>query len=143
MIGKVWRLSTKAKFKEVGLKVFIISFAMHSDKHRVKNGRPWLFDNHIYVIEPFDGYTQLKDMKFDRASLWIQLHQFSFMTMSRKCGEHVGRTIGEVELVDVDEDDHWMGPESMSENSNGPHKTGSSRLNCNNKRHQILDSGEI
>lgn len=64
----------KAKFKEVGPNVFTISFAMSSDKHRVEDGRPWLFDNLIFVIEPFDGYTQLKDMKFDKASFWIQLH---------------------------------------------------------------------
>lgn len=66
-------------------------------------------DYHIFIIEPFDGYTQLKDMKFDKASLWIQLHQLPFTGMSRKCGEQIGWMIGEVKLVDVDEDEVGWG----------------------------------
>lgn len=54
IMAKVWRLSQKARFKEVGQNVFIISFATHADKMRVEKARPWLFDNHMFVIEPFD-----------------------------------------------------------------------------------------
>lgn len=87
----------------------MMSFATYADKMRVENGRPWLFDNHMFVIEPFDGPTQLKNMKFGKASLWLQLHQLPFAGMNKKCGEQIGKTIGEVEEVDVVEENVGWG----------------------------------
>lgn len=43
-------------------------------------------------------------MKFDRASLWIQLHQLPLNGMHRIVGEMVGNSLGSVEEVEVDED---------------------------------------
>lgn len=44
-------------------------------------------------------------MKFDRASLWLQLHQLPLMGMHRKVGEKVRSDLGTVEEVEVEEDD--------------------------------------
>lgn len=74
-MDKIWRLSAMAVFKEVGHNVFTISFANTADKTRVETGRPWLFDNNLFVLLEFDGLTPPKSMCFDRASLWLQLHQ--------------------------------------------------------------------
>lgn len=68
-MGKIWRLSSKVVFKEVGANVFIVSFVNLVDKNRVEQGRPWLFDNNIFVLEQFDSLTPPKNMQFDKASL--------------------------------------------------------------------------
>lgn len=52
---KIWRLSSKVVFKEVGPNVFTISFATAADKSRVEKGRPWLFDKNIFFLLEFDG----------------------------------------------------------------------------------------
>ncbi|KAG6640182.1 hypothetical protein CIPAW_10G155200 [Carya illinoinensis] len=38
-MGKVWRISRRAKFQEVGANIFAIQFANEADKMRVMNGR--------------------------------------------------------------------------------------------------------
>lgn len=109
VMAKVWRLSRKARFKAVGSNIFIMSFATYVDKMRVEHGRPWLFDNHILVIEAFDGLIQSKNTKFDRASLCLQLLQLPYVGMNKKCGEQIDKTIGKVGEVDVDEEDVGWG----------------------------------
>lgn len=64
IMGKVWRLSGWAKFQKIDQNTFVIQFATHVVKYKVEDGRPWLFGNHYFAIEGFDGFTQLKDMKF-------------------------------------------------------------------------------
>lgn len=108
-MGKVWHLSSKATFREVGANVFIISFKMLADKHRVENGRPWLFNNCMFIIEAFDGIMQPRAMMFDRASLCLQLHQLPLMGMNKKVGEKVGSALGVMEEVEVEEDDVGWG----------------------------------
>lgn len=53
VMAKIWRLSAKALFREVGPNVFHFLFAMHADKQRVEDGRPWFFDNNLFVIESY------------------------------------------------------------------------------------------
>lgn len=65
--------------------IFTVSFANHADKKRVEEGRPWLFDN-FFAIEPFDGFIQLKNMRFDQASMWIQLHNLPIIDINRSYG---------------------------------------------------------
>ncbi|XP_042969125.1 uncharacterized protein LOC122301818 [Carya illinoinensis] len=103
-MAKIWTLSKQAKFTEVGSNVFIISFANHADRGRVIEGRPWLFDKHIFVIDLFDGFTQPSSMKFDSAAMWVQLHNMPLVGINKECGERIGRSLGEVEYVDVEED---------------------------------------
>lgn len=49
-MAKVWRLSKQAMFQEVGSNVFVIAFNTHADKVKVMEGRPWLFDNHLFIL---------------------------------------------------------------------------------------------
>lgn len=66
---KLWRLSTKAKFQDNSLNTFVIWFANHANTQRVEDGRPQLFSNNYFVIEQFNGYTQLEYTKFEYASI--------------------------------------------------------------------------
>lgn len=84
-------------------------FATLADKQKIEDGQPWLFNNSTFVIEPFDGFTQPQHLKFDAASCWIQLHQLPFAGMNKKCGEQIGKTLGMVEQVDVNEHDVGWG----------------------------------
>lgn len=93
-------------FKEVGSNIFTVSFTTKEDKVRVENGRPWLFGNHLHVLESFDGHTLPKDMKFDRASLWVHLYQLLPLGMNKIVGERVGKSL---ETVEVDGDDVGWG----------------------------------
>ncbi|CAI9780684.1 unnamed protein product [Fraxinus pennsylvanica] len=70
-MGKIWRISKPAEFTEMGRNIFMITFANHADLKRVEEGRPWLFDGSIFVMNAFEGYTPLSEMQFDVAALWV------------------------------------------------------------------------
>lgn len=73
----------------------------------MENGRYWLFDNYIFVLESFDGLTPPKDMRFDRTSLWLYLYQLPILGMHKIVGEKVRKSMGTIEEVEVDE--HHVG----------------------------------
>lgn len=64
-MNKIWRLSAMANFREVGSNTFLVSFATHAKRLSVENGRPWLFDGHIFILESYNGNTKLKDLNFN------------------------------------------------------------------------------
>lgn len=108
IMSKIWKLSVKATFRELGQNVFLLSFATHANKQWVVSRRMWLFDNNLFALEEYDGFTKLQNMRFTNASMWVQLHDLPMASMNKKCGEKIGKTLGKVE-VDVDEDDIGWG----------------------------------
>ncbi|XP_035543571.1 uncharacterized protein At4g02000-like [Juglans regia] len=71
---------------------------------RVLGGCPWLFDNHLFVLKDFDGEMQPSKIDFDHACLWIQMLNLPLSYMNKEMGELIGRSLGEVLEVDVQED---------------------------------------
>lgn len=57
-MANIWRISKRAIFQVVDKNVFVITFATHADKARILEGKPWLFDNSLFVIIPYDGSLQ-------------------------------------------------------------------------------------
>lgn len=61
-MAQIWRLNLKAVFHEVGSNIFFIYFSIHVDKYRVDARRPCLFENNLFAIEQFDGFTLQRNM---------------------------------------------------------------------------------
>lgn len=80
-----------------------MSFEHNVDKQRALDGRPWLFDNHYFGIEEFDGFTMPRHMDFTVAFLWLNLFNLPLNGITRSCGVKIGGTIGLVEDIDVHE----------------------------------------
>lgn len=57
MMDKVWRVSKPMEFHEIEGNYFVITFANQSDRNRVLDGCPWLFDNLLFMMKMFDGMT--------------------------------------------------------------------------------------
>lgn len=108
-MGKIWRLLKATSFKEVERNIFIITFFIEVEKQRVMTGRPWLFDNNLFVLKSLDGKKQLTKTTFNMEHFWIQLHRLSVCYMNRYYGKLIGYTIGKVLDVDVDNDDTRWG----------------------------------
>ena len=73
-MGKIWRISKRAVFQEVGKNVFVITFANHADRQRILAGKPWLFANVLFFIMPYDGNLQPGKMHADKEAFWLQIH---------------------------------------------------------------------
>ncbi|XP_041025325.1 uncharacterized protein LOC121265703 [Juglans microcarpa x Juglans regia] len=99
-MGKIWRISKPAEFREVGDNKFVITFQSLNDKRRVLDGRPWLFDNHLFALKAFEVYSQPNEWKFDSEWFWIQIHNLPMFCMTKEKGRVIGESLGN--LIDVD-----------------------------------------
>ncbi|XP_042958149.1 uncharacterized protein LOC122293721 [Carya illinoinensis] len=108
-MGKVWRISRRAKFQEVGANIFAIQFANEADKMRVMDGRPWLFDSHLFIILPFNGLIPPQRMDFSKERMWIQMLEMPLVCMNEEEGKRIGNTIGEVIEVETQVDGSGWG----------------------------------
>ncbi|KAF5474654.1 hypothetical protein F2P56_006537 [Juglans regia] len=101
---KIWRISKPAEFREVGDNKFVISFSSVADKLRVLDGRPWLFDNHLFVLKAFEAFTQPNEWKFESELFWIQIHNLPMICMTKEKGNVIGKSLGRLMKVDVPND---------------------------------------
>lgn len=62
---KTWKVGKPFFFREIYPNMLVITFANQADKQRVLEGKPWLFDNNLFVLQPFDGFTQPHPMSYD------------------------------------------------------------------------------
>ncbi|XP_042942825.1 uncharacterized protein At4g02000-like [Carya illinoinensis] len=76
---------------------------------KVWNGRPWLFDNQLFVLKEFEGYTPLHRVNFDYECLWVWMHNLPLSCMTKERGVQIGGTMRRVEEVDVHEDGSGWG----------------------------------
>lgn len=100
-MGKIWKISKLAFFRDVGKNLYTITFDIEVDKQHVMDGRPWLFNNKLLVLKQLDGFSQSKPPSLDTEYMY-KLH---VMCINRKYGFVIGKTLGEVEEVEVDADD--------------------------------------
>lgn len=68
-------------------------------------GRPWLFDNHLLVLEELNGFSQLEAHSFATESFWVQMFNLSVMYKNRKYGLLLRATLGLAKDVEVKDDD--------------------------------------
>lgn len=64
-MGKIWKLSNTADFKEAGRNLFIITLSIEENKQWILVGKPWLFDNYLFALLPLEGNKQLPKAKFE------------------------------------------------------------------------------
>lgn len=100
-MGKIWRISKPATFRDLGRNLFAIIFETENDKQRVI----CLFDNNPFVLNQLDGLLQPEAHSFDTESFWLRFYRLPVLCMNRKYDHLIGCSVGEVEEVEVDEDD--------------------------------------
>ncbi|XP_041009439.1 uncharacterized protein LOC121253498 [Juglans microcarpa x Juglans regia] len=109
IMSKIWCLSKPTVFQVVGKNCFVVVFNNHADKLKVEGGRPWLFDNNLFILKAFEGDLHPGKILFDCESMSVQLHNLPLARMNRDTGERIGRSIGRVLEVDVDEKESGWG----------------------------------
>lgn len=90
---------------EVWKNTFIVTFATETNKQRVVNGKPWLFDGHLFAQQDLDGSCHLEETKITIESFWIRLYNLPFQCMNLYYGNLIGQTICTVLDIDVNGDD--------------------------------------
>ncbi|XP_059436773.1 uncharacterized protein LOC132169837 [Corylus avellana] len=98
-----WKPVGTPSFKVLGDNLFLVEFVNDRNKKRVLEGRPWVFEGNLFVVEEYDGLTSPANYIFDKASFWVRLFNLPLACMSLVVGQQIGSSLGQVEEVDVDE----------------------------------------
>jgi hypothetical protein len=99
-----WKLSKAPNFKVLGDNLILIEFEHAKDKKRVLEGRPWVFEGNLFLVEDFDGRTAPSAIPFRKAFFWVRMKNLPLACMGREVGFKIGSSVGEVEEVDADRD---------------------------------------
>ena len=81
-----WRLRKPFTFKILGENLFLIEFEEASDKDRVLEGSPWVFEGNLFLVEDFDGRTSPLEFTFDRASFRVRMMNLPLACMGHEVG---------------------------------------------------------
>jgi hypothetical protein len=98
-----WKLEDSSiTFKVLGKNLFLIEFIDPKDKERVLEGRPWVFEGGLFLVEDFDGTKAPSQFTFNKAAFWVRMIDLPLACMSREIGRKIGASVGVVEAVDAD-----------------------------------------
>ena len=93
---QLWRSQNGFKIHNLGNHIVLFEFDNVQDVERIHQNQPWTFDKHLVVLKRYEEGSQVKDLIFDKAWFWVQVHNIPLSFMSRMVAESLCDTIGEV-----------------------------------------------
>jgi hypothetical protein len=104
-----WRLEGSIAFKVLGDNLFLIEFVDPKDKERVLDGRPWVFEGGLFLVEDFDGTKAPSLFSFEKAAFWVRMIDLPLACMCGDIDRKIGASVGTVVEVDTDARDMGWG----------------------------------
>lgn len=99
-----WRPSGTLPFKFLGENLFLMEFEKSWDKSQVLEGRLWVFEGSLFLVEDFDGLTPPTEIEFEKVAFWVRMFNLPLACMGTEVGSQIGASVGEVEAVDTNEE---------------------------------------
>lgn len=105
----IWSTKRGMTIESLGENRFILLFTMLEDKHRILIGGPWHYDNALLILEEPTGVGEISSLKFDRITLWAQIHNIPIMCMNGDTTLALGRRIGTIKELDLGPNGECLG----------------------------------
>ena len=93
---QLWRSQNGFKIWNLGNHTVLFEFDNVQDVERILQNQPWTFDKHLVVLKRYKEGSQVKDLIFDKAWFWVQVHDIPLSFMSRMVAKSLCDTVGEV-----------------------------------------------
>jgi len=71
LMTRLWKTIEAVAFKELHDNLWLLEFSNMTDKRRVKEGHPWLFDCSVLVLKKIDENIPPLQMDFSKALFWV------------------------------------------------------------------------
>ena len=68
----MWETMMSYSYLTVRNVLFI--FDSEEEIEKILEGEPWSFNKHLVMIQRYDHTILVRDLVFDRVSLWVQVH---------------------------------------------------------------------
>lgn len=95
-LANIWCNPKGFRLEEVAEKTFHLFFESEKDVQRILQGSPWAFRNSWLLVKPWQRDTELKDINFQFAPIWIHLLGLPPHCRSKAMARKIGESMGEV-----------------------------------------------
>ncbi|KAH9783363.1 hypothetical protein KPL71_009281 [Citrus sinensis] len=109
VLQQVWRTFKEVKIESVGNNIFMFKYVEEADKKRVLKGEPWHFDTVLIVLAEPRGIGEVAKQSFTHTSFWVQIRNVLLACMDKEFLQDLGRKIGSVEEVQIDDNGDCIG----------------------------------
>lgn len=92
----LWRVCNGFKIQNLGDHKMLFTFDNKLDVDRFLLSELWSFDKHLAVMQQYEKEVPIQELKFDKASFWVQHHGIPLRYMSMDAAEKISAVIGEV-----------------------------------------------
>lgn len=96
---RLWQHRGLSKVVALAPNVYQFIFQDAANREGVLQGRPWIFDNQLLVLMPWEENWNWKDERFNVSPFWIQVWHIPPHWMSIETGRKIGGLIGNVRDV--------------------------------------------
>ncbi|XVF38349.1 hypothetical protein REPUB_Repub20aG0093700 [Reevesia pubescens] len=104
VLCKIWRLSGSVSIKYIGENLFLFKFQDVVEKNKVLLNQPWSFNKVLLMLKNFDGLIKPEDVDMKMCLFWMQVYGLPLGLMNDKVGAVMGEVIGDIEDVDLSDD---------------------------------------
>lgn len=108
-LGWIWCPFRGIECKDLGMNRFLFTFREDGGKMKALTSGPWMFNKSLLVLEDFKPNKTLEEYQFKFIPIWVRADGIPMGMMDRENGEAIGKEIGEVIDVDVDENEMATG----------------------------------
>ena len=80
-----------------GSHTVLFVFDNKEDVDHILSGKPWSFDKNLVVLERYERQNPLDDLKFDKVTFWVQVHNIPIGYRSKSVAEDICEVIVRVD----------------------------------------------
>nr|CCA66039.1 hypothetical protein [Beta vulgaris subsp. vulgaris] len=103
VMTQIWSLNSNMVVRAIDSNSFIFQFFHWKDKAKILDGRPWLFDQKLLVIDEILGDTQPSDVVLETSPFWVRIYNLPFNCRSDTEVRAIAGGLGPVLEVDIDD----------------------------------------
>ncbi|KAL0007476.1 hypothetical protein SO802_008978 [Lithocarpus litseifolius] len=97
-----WRNKNGFKVKKECDHVVLFTFDDRNEMEKIIATEPWSFDKHLKVLQNYDKEKDLANMKFNRATFWVQVHDIPIRFRTQKVAKEICGAIRAVNEAPTD-----------------------------------------
>ena len=93
---QLWRSTNGFKIRQLRDHKVLFVFGNLLDVDCIIQNQPWSFGKHLVVIQRYDSNNPARNLIFNKATFWVQVHDIPLRYMAKQMAECLCDVVGEV-----------------------------------------------
>ena len=90
----LWKTKQEFRIKDLGNHLILFTFEDELDAEKILLGAPWSFDKYLVALCRYETDQSLKELRFDKAEFWVQVHDLPARRMTIEAAEGICKPLG-------------------------------------------------